>query len=430
MLSFVHLSDIHFRKYSGDPYDIDDDLRNELLYDISHCLTKNIPTIDGVLICGDIAFSGKTEEYDVASLFLNEICTSLTLDKSRIFCVPGNHDIDQSITKGVMSVKLLQSKLETAGSIVAYDDYLGQIFRNLQDAETLYAPIACYNEKFAAQYGCSLAPDKLIWKQDMELDCEHKLCLIGINSTTISNEEDHRDDGTERPMRIGHMQIPKREDGTIYLSLCHHPPECWVDPEHKLSKKMNERVTIQLYGHKHLQKIQETEKGLIVGSGATHPSRFEDDWIPRYNWITLEVNHIDAETVLTIKIYPRVLDETETKFEPDKAIPDGKEYMEYTIKLTKQSHSSMKEVIPVTVEPMEPATLSVHSWERDFIYNFMNIPFFCRQSILKKLKLDRPEDEGLKHIELLDNIIQRAKEQDCVSQLLKELNTERERIGR
>ena len=26
MLSFVHLSDIHFQKYSGDAYDLDDDL--------------------------------------------------------------------------------------------------------------------------------------------------------------------------------------------------------------------------------------------------------------------------------------------------------------------------------------------------------------------------------------------------------------------
>jgi len=28
MLSFIHLSDIHFQKYSGDAYDLDADLRN------------------------------------------------------------------------------------------------------------------------------------------------------------------------------------------------------------------------------------------------------------------------------------------------------------------------------------------------------------------------------------------------------------------
>lgn len=34
MLAFIHLSDIHFTKYSGDQYDIDQDLRDELLRDI------------------------------------------------------------------------------------------------------------------------------------------------------------------------------------------------------------------------------------------------------------------------------------------------------------------------------------------------------------------------------------------------------------
>lgn len=428
MLSFIHLSDIHFRKYSGDPYDIDEDLRNELIYDISHCLTKQIATVDGVLICGDIAFSGKAEEYEAATDFLDKICDSLKLDKSRIFCVPGNHDIDQSVTKGVLSVKLLQSKLESTETLVAYSEYLGQVFRNSQDAEMLYAPIACYNEKFAAQYGCSLVPDKLVWKQDIKLNDDYNLCLIGINSTIISNEEDRRSDGTERPMRIVSMQIPNRKDGTIYLSLCHHPPECWVDPEHKLITKMNERVAIQLYGHKHLQKIQKTEKGLIVGSGATHPSRFEAGWIPRYNWITLDLKLIDRKTVLEIKIYSRVLDKMENKFEPDKTNLNGKEYEEFTINLMEQDSANMDEIMPEVEQVVEPLTLSVHSWERDFIYSFMNLPFFCRQSILKKLKLDRLEDEGVKHIELLDNIIYRAKEQNCVVQLLKELDTERERM--
>lgn len=61
MLSFIHLSDIHFHKYSGDAYDIDHDLRCEIIRDISYEYRKKISTIDGILICGDIAFSG--DEY-------------------------------------------------------------------------------------------------------------------------------------------------------------------------------------------------------------------------------------------------------------------------------------------------------------------------------------------------------------------------------
>lgn len=97
MLSFIHLSDIHFHKYSGDAYDIDHDLRCEIIRDISYEYRKKISTIDGILICGDIAFSGDEQQYNSATTFLNEICNALNLDKSHVFCVPGNHDIDQKI---------------------------------------------------------------------------------------------------------------------------------------------------------------------------------------------------------------------------------------------------------------------------------------------------------------------------------------------
>ncbi|MDD4048033.1 MAG: hypothetical protein PHI90_04285 [Clostridia bacterium] len=59
MISFVHLSDIHFRTFSGDRYDVDNDLRHELLLDVEHSAKVCLQNIQGVMICGDIAFSGK-----------------------------------------------------------------------------------------------------------------------------------------------------------------------------------------------------------------------------------------------------------------------------------------------------------------------------------------------------------------------------------
>lgn len=114
MLSFIHLSDIHFQKYSGDAYDLDADLRNELLIDLSKNLPKSISNVNGILICGDIAFSAQEKEYEVASHFLEQICKRVSLDPSRVFCVPGNHDVDQGITRGSWSLQALQHKIETA----------------------------------------------------------------------------------------------------------------------------------------------------------------------------------------------------------------------------------------------------------------------------------------------------------------------------
>lgn len=40
MISFVHLSDIHFTKWSKGSFDIDSDLRNEIILDIKHNLDR------------------------------------------------------------------------------------------------------------------------------------------------------------------------------------------------------------------------------------------------------------------------------------------------------------------------------------------------------------------------------------------------------
>ena len=427
MLSFVHLSDIHFRKYSGDPFDIDQDLRSELVYDISENLAKQSFHINGILVCGDIAFSGQETEYKAAMLFLKQLCEVLKLEQSQVFCVPGNHDVDQSITRASSSVKALQDKLELAPNSAEFDDTLSRFFRNSQDLNILYSPIRCYNEKFAFQYGCSLEPDKPAWSQEIGFDGNYKLCIVGLNSTIISNHEDHRVDGGEKPMRIAEFQIPSRKENTIFLSLCHHPPECWNDPEKKLISKINNRISVQLYGHKHEQAIELSEHALLIKSGATHPSRFEEGWIPRYNWICLKIDKANSHDVLSVRIYPRVLDKTSSRFVSDPLTQDGKEYIEYSLPLS----ASINLQCDTPQEEMpESNVLSVSSWERRFIYDFINLPYFCRRNILQKLCLEKPEDEGKRDTELLDKIIRRAKEKGCVPKLMEEVKKQKEGISK
>lgn len=422
MLAFIHLSDIHFTKYSGDQYDIDQDLRDELLRDISVFFKRCIHRVDGVLICGDIAFSGQEPEYVAATSFLDRIFETVQLEKSRVFCVPGNHDVDRSIAKKGMSVKHIQDTLKNQISVEAYDKCLEGIFRTDTDIAALYSPIGCYNEKFAAQYSCSLAPGKAKWEQDLPLDAHYKLRLVGINSTITSNEEDNLPDGSEEQMRISHMQVPSREDNTVCLSLCHHPPECWFDPDHKIRQIMNRRVAVQLYGHKHLQTIKQEGNSLIVGSGAANPSRMEDEWIPRYNWITLDVKENAGKAVLHVKIFPRILDKCEDQFEADKnSCSSGQEFLEMEISLSNQDVEAIMQNEEAECEHNESSKISADSWERSFVYDFMNLPFFRREYILQKLNLIQAEDEGLTHTELLEPIIYRAKEKKIVDELLREI---------
>ena len=61
-LVLVHLSDIHFTSASGaSVHDIDSEIRNEIFRDAA-AVTKELGGATGVLVTGDIAFSGQYAE--------------------------------------------------------------------------------------------------------------------------------------------------------------------------------------------------------------------------------------------------------------------------------------------------------------------------------------------------------------------------------
>ena len=421
MISFIHLSDIHFTQNSGDKYDVDDDLRNEIKLDIKHHFLKNIINPQGILICGDIAFSGQKKEYDVASNFINNICNIINISKSSVFCVPGNHDVDQSIPKKQPEVKAMQDSLASCKTLHEYNNKLSDIFRAESSAEIIYRPVDNYNS-FSEQYNCNLSASKYNWKQQIGITDIYKLCILGLNSTIISNADDHATD-SERLMKMSDFQVPQREDNTIFLTLCHHPPECWDDPEKSLQNKFNSRIHLQLYGHKHIQTIQNSEKTVIIGSGAMHPSRFETDWIPRYNWITLDVVAEDNVDYLIIQVYPRVYNEKSSSFEPDYNIVNDEIYIEFKLLLgnTQKNTNNMKTVKDVYSSEDNVIKSSIE-WSKRFIYDFINLPEVCRNKVLRNLNLYQDEFDNQPHTAILADVIKMAEEQQLIDKLIEEVN--------
>lgn len=433
VVSFIHLSDIHFNKYSGDIYDIDSDLRNEIEIDISKNAKSILENVKGILVCGDIAFSGIDQEYKIAQDFLSNICEILGIPENSIFCVPGNHDVDQTIAKKDGFLDLLQKEIERGTDSVVINNKLSKYLRDPSSKDIIFRHIDTYNTKFAGQYQCNINAEKPFWHQDIPLDDNGSILrLVGMNSTIISSADDHLNKSEERLMVIGDYQIPKRQDGITYLVLCHHPPACWKDPNNSLKNKINRRVSIQLYGHKHIQDISQEENTLIIGSGATHPSRSSDDWIPRYNWISLHLDSSNPDRLLKIKIYPRVLDKDSDQFVHDSHTCGSLDYVEYSLKLNNagtetgsvQNEETVKDEFPaVTVQTNDSINLAGKSIDtKTLIYQFMNLSFLTRATILSKLDLLDEEDEGVNHVDILQKILQKAKMQQCIKDFWMEID--------
>lgn len=425
-VSFIHLSDIHFNKHSGDIYDIDLDLRNEIERDINNYAKSTLENIKGILVCGDIAFSGTEREYNTAQAFLSNICLILNISETAVFCVPGNHDVDQSVARNSQALYKLQKDIESENNPDALEDKLTKYLRDPLCKDIIFGHIDAYNTKFAGQYQCNINTEKPFWAQDVTLDDDFTLRIHGMNSTIISSADDHSNRSEERPMIIGQYQIPQRKEGIAYLILCHHPPEFWKDPGDILKSKINNRVAIQLYGHKHIQEITKVENSLIVGSGATHPSRWDGEWVPRYNWLSIHVETSGSDHLLNIKIYPRVLDKDSDKFVVDSSACGSNDYVQYTLKLNDDNNTvstekadlyqhefpevdvKVNEAIPSSNDNLDTKTL---------VYRFMNLSYLTRTTILSKLNLLDEEDEGVNHVDILQKILQKAKTRNLLEEM-------------
>ena len=428
-ISFIHVSDIHFNRDSGDDFDDNNDLRNEMIRDIEKNAKKELKNVKGILVCGDIAYSGQEAEYDIADNFLKNILNIFDLSEKDIYCVPGNHDIDQNISKQSISVYNAQKFIEEQ-KIDDVDWALRKFKNDKYIQNPLLCPIKEYN-KFSNKLSSSFDKMQLCWQSEIKLNSKYNLIIHGINSSIISNSDDHKDKTKERKMVITQTQIPKNKDGNIYMLLCHHPPECWKDND-ILEKLMHERVKIQLYGHKHLQKIEVDEKSLKISSGAIHPER-DDNWIPCYNWISIKVE----EDKLIIKVYPRILNDVR-EFTCDKKVCESNIYKLVTLDLDldedKNSGSDLKseekdssllnnqdnDYSEHDFVDTEKEIRKTNSTDKEIVYKYLSLNNINKEATLKRCLSGNEMDKN--KLDDVDYILQIIKKNSLEDEFLNILN--------
>jgi 3',5'-cyclic AMP phosphodiesterase CpdA len=90
-ICWIHISDIHTRLTAAWSQNV---VLKAMCDDIERQREAGV-TPDFVLATGDLAFSGKADEYTLAGEFFNAISAASGVPKEPIFCIPGNHDIDR-----------------------------------------------------------------------------------------------------------------------------------------------------------------------------------------------------------------------------------------------------------------------------------------------------------------------------------------------
>jgi len=422
-LVLVHLSDIHFTRASGvSVHDLDKNVRNELVLDATK-FAKEIGPVTGVLITGDIAFSGSKAEYDHATGWLQGFCRAIGCPAENVWVVPGNHDVDRQRTKRKVTRTLHQGIREEGSDV---DRELREILSDPQSAAALLEPLTEYNT-FAGRFGCSISAEKHYWERDLQLACGTAIRLRGLTSALVSNEEDRR-----TGIVLGAAQASvERASSVLHVTLCHHPPD-WLRDHDAVEDHLKSKVHIQLFGHKHSQRFDEINGKVRLVAGAMHPERGEGGWLPTYNF--LEISRRDGEHI-GLRVYQRQWNQPDTNFVAWRHPDNGKDHREflwsgfpsarnaephsvvsYEARRADVTASTSSPVVATTTTERDDA-MPPPNYERRLAYRFLTLPFRHQITVAKNLDVLTDSDRALSDEALFRVLFKRAAEKGLLGKL-------------
>ena len=92
---WLHISDLHIQEAENAQRQA---VLSEMLDEISR-RSKTGVRMDFVVATGDLAFSGKCSEYELVAGFLSNLVDSVGIFSDKVFCIPGNHDVQRDRSK-------------------------------------------------------------------------------------------------------------------------------------------------------------------------------------------------------------------------------------------------------------------------------------------------------------------------------------------
>ncbi len=241
-LQLLHLSDIHFlQNKKFDQSDVLESLIERIKLD-----KKNGFEPELIVVSGDIAFSGMEDEYQLADDFFSALTTTLELERSQVFMVPGNHDINfnrypNSDIPRYNTMKDLNDDLENPEfrsgllrGLANYYEYIDNRFNHMQSKLDRLIPFVTM---YKTLYGKTIG-------------------LIGLNSAWMCR----RNDSDHNRIAIGTFQIKsalaelkKTGEPDLLLYVVHHPLEFMWSVDQTANLKYFQDAFI-LCGHLHQPK--------------------------------------------------------------------------------------------------------------------------------------------------------------------------------
>jgi formylglycine-generating enzyme required for sulfatase activity/predicted phosphodiesterase len=250
-IAWAHLSDFHFR---ADKDYGRDEVLGALLEDLRVFSGKakaergaeHVP-LDFVVVTGDIAFSGKAEEFEAAGAFFREVSTATDVPLERFFLVPGNHDVDRA--KGLPAYM---------GATVSDRDKLEELWRNPAARRAVFGDNLAAYRTFAMGLNPGIRiPEEQPGGFCHNLDCNGRsVALLGLGSSWLCGSDEEYGKlitGKEQAYDLaGGVGLESLGGADLKLALMHHPLD-WMQEFDKgeMPKLLADKVDVLVRGHLH-----------------------------------------------------------------------------------------------------------------------------------------------------------------------------------
>jgi predicted phosphodiesterase len=316
---FIHLSDIHFGQERDHRVHIHADVKEQLLSDAGEVVRGLAGGIaHGILVTGDVAYSGKREQYEDAAKWLDALAEKVGCPIHRVQMVPGNHDLDRD--KLSLGASYLLGLIRGGGA-AEYE----QVLSNKSDRSALFSRFEEFG-RFSFGYRCALDEEgKYATNLHVELAPGRSIRFIRMNSSLLCTGSE---DDKNPELMIGARQfIVPRKVGEENIVLVHHPLN-WYKDGNDVRNYIRSRARIFISGHEHNPKVEIHHVGegcdiMMLAAGATVPFKSDETYTFTYNIIEFDW---DVENdALAVTMHPRAWNPTDTCFEADDKRLGGKE---------------------------------------------------------------------------------------------------------
>jgi predicted phosphodiesterase len=229
-----------------------------------------------------VAFSGRSEEYALATAFFDALLRITGVPKERLFVIPGNHDVDRSV---------ISTAAAGLPGILTSRDAANQLLNDADDRSLAFRKLRGY-QTWIKDYFQELLPydnDRYFYVRHFEA-AKKKVAVLGLNSAWLCAGDTDRN-----RLLIGERQVraalDKAGEADLKIAMVHHPFDWLQDFDREdVSALLSDACDFIVHGHMHqiglLHAQTPDSRTMFVAAGALYDHR---QYPNSYNLVQLDL---------------------------------------------------------------------------------------------------------------------------------------------